>query len=334
MNSCVTDRLHPYPSAWYALGFSKDLPAGGVWNRTFCGEDVVVFRTESGAISVAQAYCPHLGAHLGKGGVVRGEALECPFHAFRFDREGACVHVPYGTKPPPLAVLKTWPTAEADGLVLVWHGIAGEGPTFAPPSHPTEGWSEIMGHEFFIRSHPQETTENSVDLGHLSVVHGYRDVAMLEALETRGAYLSAKYGMTRDNPFLPFMGDIRSEFRVHVHGLGVSVVDVEVLKLGFRFRFYVLSQPEDGEKIRLRIGVRMHQDHPLSRGLPLVGGLVDALIRPLIQRATLAGLRHDVSQDFAIWEHKVYVAPPILAKGDGPVGPYRSWCKQFYRSPG
>lgn len=333
MNVSADERLPPYPSAWYALGFSKDLAPGAFWNRTFCGEEVVVFRTESGALSIVQAYCPHLGAHLGRGGRVHEESIECPFHAFRFDTQGACVYVPYGTKPPPKAVLKTWPSAERDGVVLVWNGIGGEGPTFAPPDHPTEGWSEVVTHEFHLRSHPQETTENSVDIGHLGVVHGYRDVGMIEPLETDGAYLTAKYGMTRDNPFVPFAPDVRSQFRVHVHGLGVSIVDVEVEQLGFRFRFYILPQPEDGEMIRLRIGVRMHQDHVLSRKLPFVGPLVDALIRPLVQRSALAGLRHDVSQDFDIWENKVYVAPPILAKGDGPVGPYRSWCKQFYRAP-
>jgi len=39
----------------------------------------------------------------------------------------------------------------------------------------------------------------------------------------------------------------------------------------------------------------------------------------------------DVTQDLAIWEHKTYVHPPRLAEGDGPVGRYRTWTRQFYR---
>ncbi len=39
----------------------------------------------------------------------------------------------------------------------------------------------------------------------------------------------------------------------------------------------------------------------------------------------------DISQDFVIWQHKRYVQLPILAEGDGPVGKYRQWAKQFYR---
>ena len=30
------------------------------------------------------AYCPHLGAHLGHGGIINGECIECPFHAWRW----------------------------------------------------------------------------------------------------------------------------------------------------------------------------------------------------------------------------------------------------------
>jgi hypothetical protein len=41
---------------------------------------------------------------------------------------------------------------------------------------------------------------------------------------------------------------------------------------------------------------------------------------------------HDVKQDFHIWQNKRYVHPPQLAVGDGPIGAYRRWCKQFYPS--
>ena len=46
--------------------------------RTFLGEQVVAFRTESGSSSVVSAYCPHLGANLARGGRVIGETLAAP----------------------------------------------------------------------------------------------------------------------------------------------------------------------------------------------------------------------------------------------------------------
>lgn len=62
----------------------------------FLGLNLVVWRGESGKSYVADAYCPHLGAHLGVGGVVKGDCIECPFHKWVFQGgSGDCVHVPY-----------------------------------------------------------------------------------------------------------------------------------------------------------------------------------------------------------------------------------------------
>ncbi|WP_425436809.1 Rieske 2Fe-2S domain-containing protein [Mycobacterium rhizamassiliense] len=41
-----------------------------------------MYRTKSGLARAIEAYCPHLGAHLGHGGKVLGDELHCPFHAF------------------------------------------------------------------------------------------------------------------------------------------------------------------------------------------------------------------------------------------------------------
>jgi cholesterol 7-dehydrogenase len=37
-----------------------------------------------------------MGANLGVGGMVKGNCIECPFHAWRFSGEtGECVDIPY-----------------------------------------------------------------------------------------------------------------------------------------------------------------------------------------------------------------------------------------------
>ena len=62
----------------------------------FLGEHFVVFRTEKGVASVLDAYCPHLGAHLGIGSRVVGDCIECPFHGWKFRGEdGQCMAIPY-----------------------------------------------------------------------------------------------------------------------------------------------------------------------------------------------------------------------------------------------
>ena len=40
-----------------------------------------------------------------------------------------------------------------------------------------------------------------------------------------------------------------------------------------------------------------------------------------------------LGQDIPIWEHKVMKDRPVLCDGDGPIGLFRRWCKQFYLTP-
>ena len=65
----------PMPNGWFCISRSSELKIGEVKALTFCEKDVVAFRTESGEVSVLDAFCPHLGAHLGEGGCVKGEKI-------------------------------------------------------------------------------------------------------------------------------------------------------------------------------------------------------------------------------------------------------------------
>jgi hypothetical protein len=44
----------------------------------------------------------------------------------------------------------------------------------------------------------------------------------------------------------------------------------------------------------------------------------------------IAEIERQLEQDIPIWENKIYIKPPILSDGDGPIGKYRKWCQQFY----
>src|SRR3954471_20371471 len=92
-----------FPNGWFAIGYSDELAATGVKAVRALGRDLVLYRSESGAARVLDAYCPHLGTHLGHGGTVVRECIRCPFHGWRFDEQGACVEIPDATKVPPRA---------------------------------------------------------------------------------------------------------------------------------------------------------------------------------------------------------------------------------------
>jgi len=320
--------LPPFPDGWYTLLLSRELPPGAVRALTFMGQDIVVFRTQSGDVCAADAYCPHLGAHLGYGGRVIDECIRCPFHGFRFDARGECTFIPYGTKPPPLAKLRTLPVREHHGFVIAHYDGEGRGPAWEVPPLDESGWGELIVKEWRLRGHPQETTENSVDIGHFTEIHGYSGVEVLKEAVTEGPYLTARYAMVRPAPFI--RRPIRSEFDVHVYGLGYSRVEVEVEQYGLRARLFVMPTPVDGEQIVLRVALSLHPDVDPARVSPALAVVPRPLARALVARFIFSGFTHDVQQDFDIWKHKRYVQPPILAAGDGPVGRYRQWAKQFY----
>jgi nitrite reductase/ring-hydroxylating ferredoxin subunit len=311
--------LDPYPVGWYCVATSREIPKGAVFGRTFAGRPVAAFRGADGAVAVLDAICPHLGANLARGGTVVEGALRCPFHGFRFAPDGTCVGTGYGHKAPPSARIRAWPVREQNGLVLAWVGPGD--PTFDVPPVDDGDWTPLRHRLMRLRSHPQETTENSVDLGHLGAVHGYTEVGLVGTPVVAGAYLGLRYHMTRANPFLGGLGRLTSDFDVHVHGLGHSLVDIRPRRAaGLHMRLFVLPSPVDGTHIDLRIAVSV------QRTFPGPFGVVERIVRSIGLRA----VAHDVQQDFDIWQNKEWIARPAVARGDGPIPLYRQWCRQFY----
>jgi nitrite reductase/ring-hydroxylating ferredoxin subunit len=323
--------LHPYPNGWYVIDRSDKLKKGQILSKKFMGEEIVLYRLQDGTACVSTAFCPHLGAHFAHGGKIVDNCIKCPFHDFEFNAEGTCTKTGYSTKPPPKARLRMYQLREKNGLILVWHHGKNKLPDWEIPEVNWDGWSKVLMTDFKLRSHPQETTENSVDIGHFGIVHGYHQVECLEEPIIDGAYLKARYAMHRKAGFLGKKNElIRVEFLAHAHGLGYSFVEASVPKYGLETRFFVLSTPLEGNFINLKIGASLKKVTNPSKIHPLLSIMPKALLNYFILNATFKGYVHDVSQDFKIWENKIYITPPALAKGDGPVWQYREWAKQFY----
>ena len=320
----------PNPTGWYAPAFSDELPRGSVLTRRFMGRDLVLFRGVSGAAGAVDAHCPHLGAHLGHGGTVDGDSLRCPFHGFCFDRAGRCVATPYGARLP-RGGARAHLVREDHGVLLVHHDDAGAPPAWTVPPVDARRWTRLAHHALTVRAHPQDTTENSVDVGHFGEVHGYRDIEVQKPLCVDGAYLTTRYAMRRPaSGLLALFADHRVEFEIHVHGLGYSRVEIEVPKIGLRAHQLVLATPTDPGQLTLRLATAIDRFARSSTVHPLLAAVPRRLLGALITRAVQRALVGDVRQDERIWRHKTHVRQPMLAEGDGPIGPYRRWARQFY----
>jgi hypothetical protein len=57
----------PFPTGWFRVAASQDLGRCDVRALQYFGQDLVLYRGEDGVPRLLDAYCPHLGAHLGLG---------------------------------------------------------------------------------------------------------------------------------------------------------------------------------------------------------------------------------------------------------------------------
>jgi phenylpropionate dioxygenase-like ring-hydroxylating dioxygenase large terminal subunit len=324
-------QLPPFPKSWYMVEESSKLKAGAILALEFCGQQVVLYRTASGLAVLAEAFCPHMGAHFAHGGKIDGENLQCPFHGFCFSPDGQCVKTGYGTKPPPQARMRTWPIDEVNGMIFAWHDTLGSLPDWRIPTLDWEGWSEIKFADWRITSHPQEIAENSADIGHFRHVHGYGDVKVFQEARTEGPVLFGRYGMSRIASFVGKGGrKINAEFDFFEHGLGLAYVEAQAVEFGLHSRHFVMPMPIDGQEVVLRIAVSVRLDYDPKKIHPLLQLVPKSILNHFITRGYHREYQRDVSDDFKIWTNKAYVHPPALAQGDGPLILYRKWAEQFY----
>ncbi len=326
--------LHPFPEGWYLVASRAAIGKRKLIGKTWLGGRIVAWCDDAGAIRVADAACPHLGSDLGPetGGRVRDGRLVCPFHGYEYDTGGRCVATPYAP-PPRSARLDLFETRELEGLVFAWHGTGGREPRWELPA-PAGGADDWSDPEFWsvrFPGHPQETTENSVDLAHLRYVHGYDAVSAAGPVEVEGARLTSRFDFRRSHTVAGirlFAWDVSAV--THVHGLGYSLVEVREHSIGMDTRLWVLATPVDGALVELTLVSRVRRITRPRR--PIVGlRFLPAGPRTrLMNRIVIAAQRRDVMQDVAIWGRKRYRPRPHLCRSDGEIGVYRRYCEQFY----
>ncbi len=210
-----------------------------------------------------------------------------------------------------------------------WTGTVAE----VVPAVDTAGFTAWRRHTFTLKAHPQEIAENGVDTGHLVVVHGYRALTELAPLALDGPLLRARYGFERPRQSFG-QASIRSAIDIHQWGLGYALVEVDVLSVGLRTRQLVLATPTGDDALELRIGMAVHAiDNPGALHWALTGFPAKRWLTDRVADRAMGEYIADVSQDVDIWETKRWIARPALAEGDGPIGKYRRWARQFYAAP-
>ena len=158
---------------WYWALPSHELKRGRTKAATLCGRDLVLWRGDAGVARAADAYCPHMGAHLALG-CVDGNGLRCFFHGWRFGASGRCDVIPaLNDEARPAVRLRMHEARERFGMIWIWIGDAE--PPCDVPIHPlladAEATRAIMVASWRRRCSPCVLMINAIDQHHFRTVH-------------------------------------------------------------------------------------------------------------------------------------------------------------------
>jgi 3-ketosteroid 9alpha-monooxygenase subunit A len=300
----------PYPNGWFRVAQSDDLAKGELRSVHFFGMELILFRTESGLVRVFDAYCPHLGAHLGHGGTVQGESIRCPFHHWEFGSDGMCNRIDYAKKIPPKARMKSWPVVERNGLVLMYHHRDGEEPSYEIPELPElndPDWLRPDISQWQVRAHWLDMNENCVDQAHFKYIHGTLDIPPTTSRVEGHVHIAESLFRMK----IPG-GEGDAKLVTIDHGPGLQIVRMSGL---IDTLMVNTSTPIDDEMTDVQFAYTVK-----AEGETRKQHLAEAIIKDL---------RQQFEHDRPIWENKIYRKRPTLCDGDGPVASYRKWYAQF-----
>ena len=155
--------------SWYPVSRCCDLKNGQHKAVKLLDQEWILFRTVSGKVSFLARHCCHMGADLCQGHIIN-ESIQCPLHAWEFDINGHCVHIPDYTKPLPERKIRHLVCEEKYGLIFVFWG---EKPLFSIPSPPNISPQQVfsLARVKKINTHYKIFSLNSFDTQHFKHVH-------------------------------------------------------------------------------------------------------------------------------------------------------------------
>ncbi|WP_246202958.1 aromatic ring-hydroxylating oxygenase subunit alpha [Sphingomonas lacunae] len=306
-----------FPFGWYAIELADFVAVGEAKPLRYFDKDLAIWRGEDGQVRIMDAWCKHLGAHMGHGGKVHGNLLECPFHAWRYDgEEGVVRDIPYAKSIPPQVkrkCMRTWAVTEANGWIWTWyHPDPAVGPMWDVVVHDEVGnpdWTPYEMHEWLVYGSIQNMAENGVDVAHFKYIHGTANVPEAELRWGdwgRGADVKAQMGTPN--------GMVDGLISYDTMGPGQSWTRFS----GISETLLVASLTPVSEDV---LRVRYCFTQPRAQAEGPGAGLAKALIRDICKQ---------LDQDKVIWDRMRFERNPIICEGDGPIPQFRRWYSRYY----
>lgn len=317
-----------YARGWHCLGLADGFRDGNPHAIEAFGTKLVIFADSTGTLRVLDAFCRHMGGDLTMG-TVKGDAVACPFHDWRWAGDGRCTLVPYANRVPPRARTRAWTTMEENRQLFVWNDPQGSvpPPQLAIPriegafSDEWSGWSwnsvRIDG------ANCREVVDNVVDMAHFFYIHFAFPTSFKNVLEGQ---VASQFLETRARP------DVMANSSYS--GTDVTLRSAASY-FGPSYMIDNLWHDYHGTTVN---SVLINCHYPVSPTSFVLqwGVIVKRLPGLTIAQADKVAAKMSRSigvgflQDVEIWKHKSRIDNPLLCAEDGPVYQLRRWYEQFY----
>ncbi|MAR12943.1 MAG: Rieske (2Fe-2S) protein [Blastopirellula sp.] len=158
---------------WYPVAASCELRDNPIKAVKLLGERLVLYRDSAGKLGLLEEQCPHRGTSLAYG-LIEEDGLRCPYHGWKFDSAGRCLHLPAEPADTNLkhrVRARAYHVQELGGLIFAYLG-----PDPAPllPRFDLLVWDNCLRDvgQAMVPCHWLQIMENSVDPYHLEALHG------------------------------------------------------------------------------------------------------------------------------------------------------------------
>ncbi len=166
-----------YINFWYPMALSDEVKDAPIKSQAL-GQSFALFRDDEGRVHCLADTCVHRGGSLGTGTRKgkQGDCIECPYHGWRYNSRGECVHIPTLRKNahiPGRARVDCYPVEERYGLVFAFLGDLPE--EERPPILDLQQWGQegwrVTSLVYDWAASFERVIENGLDATHTEFVH-------------------------------------------------------------------------------------------------------------------------------------------------------------------